>query len=132
MLGLFKKMKDASDNSDIIDWLGEANKEFELACQTHRLGNIGNFFQGEAFQYVNTIINVTDKEYQGLVRYRHTTFKLSKKMEKASAYIKSVRFDNIEIIKGISVAVGDAYDEEWLVRTCEPNMTVRKIRRLNV
>lgn len=129
MFGLFKKSPAQPKKTGIEKWLEEADNAFLVACQTHIAKSLDQFFTGRAIRYCLKLMNTEDRLYQGLDRYRHTVFTIDS--TDTNTYYKTVEYDDIQLIRGISIPVGDAYKEVWVVHRNGKDTRVTEIRRIS-
>ena len=127
-MGLFSK-KPASSSS-MTDWLYAADKVYNYAITTHIIQGVSKYFEGNAATYILNIVNSNRKEHQGLERYRRVEFKLNTSDGTTAMYTKSVTYDNVKLQYGVSVAVGDAYQEQWTISKASGSLKVCGIKRL--
>ena len=116
----------------MVDWLHAADAAYNRACQTHMMQGTEKYFCNNALSFILSMVNSDKKDYQGLDRYRRVEFILEKSDGGRACYRKHVTYANVKIQHGINVAVGEAYDENWIVVKTDGILKVHDIVRLNL
>jgi len=129
-MGLFCFFKKKQSSSLINTWLYEADDMYANACEIKNPRGLDKYFIGKAMDYILQVLNSSNRVYQGLDKYRHTTFKLLKSKGGIATYLKTVTYDNVKLSRGIKVAVGDNYEETWSVSKVNGRVYIQTIERL--
>lgn len=126
-MGLFSK-KPQKDS--LIAWLEKADDEYQKAFQSKDVSRLEPFFTRPCLSKLVENIRMSDKAYQGLVRYQHIQWAKGECSVEMAVYHKQVTYDQIKMSHGIVVPVGDEYSEDWTIIKENGVNKISSVRRL--
>lgn len=126
-LGLFGGLFKAADTH--VGFLDKADAAYTKAFQTKNTAGLDTYFTRACLTKLLERIRMSEKAYSGLERYKHVNWKKLSDDGTTSVYMKNVTYDNVQISKGISAAVGSNYCERWTIVVEKGAQKVSEIRR---
>ncbi|MCM1218889.1 MAG: hypothetical protein NC548_30775 [Lachnospiraceae bacterium] len=126
-LGLFGGLFKAQDKH--VSFLDKADDAYTRALQTKNAAGLDAYFTRACLSRMLERIRMSEKAYSGLDRYKHVEWKKLDDDGQVSHYVKTVTYDNVQISKGISAAVGQSYTERWTLVTEKGGTKISEIRR---
>lgn len=126
-LGLFGGLFKGQDKH--VGFLEKADEAYSKAFQTKNAAGLDAYFTRACLSKMLERIRMSEKVYAGIDRYKHVEWKKLDEDETTTHYLKNVTYDNVQISKGISAAVGTPYSERWTLVREKGETKVSEIRR---
>lgn len=126
-LGLFGGLFKAQDKQ--VGFLVRADEAYSKAFQTKNAAGLDAYFTRSCLTKMLERLRMSEKVYAGIDRYKHVEWKKLDEDETTTHYMKNVTYDNVQISKGISAAVGESYSERWTLVREKGETKVSEIRR---
>lgn len=128
-MGLFGGLRKGQDK--YVSFLNKADDAYSKALQTKNTAGLDVYFTRACLSKMLERIRMSEKAYSGLDRYKHVVWNKEGGNDASSHYMKVVSYDNVQISKGISAAVGESYSERWTLVDEKGQTKVSEIRRVS-
>ncbi len=126
-MGLFKKAKPKIDKG-LIGWLEEANVAYVMALASRNPAIFMDYGTEDVLRELLIKINNEEEAYEGLLRYQHVEW--TPYEGKPLEFLKTTRYDHVQVSYGVSAPMGEDYAELWCLQNSGKCYKVSSMRRL--
>lgn len=125
---LFKRKSDKA--SHLGTWLKTVDRAYTDAAETMDISSVAEYMTRSLAMRVFETVRHGDKEYQGLSRYCHVSWKKESEDREHVVMLKTVKYDHIKVTRGITAPVGYDYKERWTIEKQASAYILTDIRRI--
>lgn len=125
LFGLGKPKQDAQ-----VNWLNKVDLAYQHAFQVKNAAGLEQYLTRKCLMSMVERIRLGEKAYSGIARYQRTEWTKGEVKPDSIVYIKSVKYDNIQMSHGITVPVGDSCKERWVIVNDNGANKIAEIRKV--
>lgn len=132
-MGLLKKLfgDNTTPEDASVKWLNCADDVYRRSFKRKRDDGLIAYFTAQCVSRIMERVRLGDTTYDGIDRYMHLNWTKLESRPEGDIYEKDVTYEDVKLAHGVTVPVGDAFKEKWLVVYCDKDKNrIADVRRI--